>query len=232
MRKKIFRAVFPDQPFDHGRITFVPQVFRILSAVCEPAEHFACVVAEPEHQQFGIFGLARFDSEDFETPPFDRLGRSEPPGAVLSRIVQRADPFGLVQRASEGRYVAESEVLVISGAVNVAVDGVDPEILRTDLLAGLAQPHRIDGDGGRRLRKEIEIGNRLQVGVNVPGIEQQALPDEAFVIGRIAVHADIRERVVNDCGGCLRDGFPGQDGFGFELGGGACDAPEAREEAE
>ena len=200
--------------------------------MCEPVEHLALRIAEPEHPQFGIFGLAFFDPEDFETPPFDGLGRGEPPGPVLSRIIQRTDPLGLMHRASEGRQVVVSEILVILGAVHVAVQGVHPEILRTDLLAGFAQPHRVDGDGGRRLRKEIEIGNRLQVGVNVPGIEQQALPDEAFVIGRIAVHADIRERVVNDCGGRLRNGFPGQDGFGFELGGGACDAPEAREEAE
>lgn len=149
----------------------------------------------------------------------------------MSRIVQRAQTACFVERASEGRQVVVPEVLVIPGAVHVAVHGVDPEILRTDLPAGLAQPHRVDGDGGRRFREEVEIGDRLQTGVDVPGIEEDALSFEALVIGRIAVYADVRKRVVDDGCRSLRGGFAGQDGFGFELGRGAQDTPEARQEA-
>ncbi len=50
--------------------------------------------------------------------------------------------------------------------------------------AGFAQPHRVDAHDGGRFREEVEVGDRAEIGVNVPGIEQDALPDEAFVIKR------------------------------------------------
>ena len=77
-------------------------------------------------------------------------------------------------------------VFVEPGTVGIAVKGVDPEILGADLSAGFAQPHRVDAHDGGRFREEVEVGDRAEIGVNVPGIEQDALPDEAFVIGGVA----------------------------------------------
>lgn len=79
-----------------------------------------------------------------------------------------------------------------SGIVHIAVKGVHAEILGANLLAGFAQPRRVDAYDGGLFGEEIEVGDRAEIGMNVPGIEEDTLSDEAFVIGSVAAHADVR----------------------------------------
>ena len=165
----------------------------------------------------------------FEGFSFDGFRRGEPARFGSRRKEVPSENVRLHCRASAGgcRFV-----FVEPGTVGIAVKGVDPEILGADLSAGFAQPHRVDAHDGGRFREEVEVGDRAEIGVNVPGIEQDALPDEAFVIGGVAARADVCRRIVYRRRGFLRRGAVRQDGLDFELCRSVCDAAETEQGGE
>ena len=223
------RTVLLDQPFDDDRIIFIPQVRFVFSRMCIPIECFSLFGSEPENPERLSLDSVCLETDYFEGFSFDGFRRGEPARFGSRRKEVPSENARLHCRASAGgcRFV-----FVEPGTVGIAVKGVDPEILGADLSAGFAQPHRVDAHDGGRFREEVEVGDRAEIGVNVPGIEQDALPDEAFVIGGVAARADVCRRIVYRRRGFLRRGAVRQDGLDFELCRSVCDAAETEQGGE